>query len=90
MQRTNYNIAKMLAGCGGAGCNPSVGETEDHGNFEAGLGYTQHLLGQSRLYNKTLFQRKVRMNCIIGIIINKAFIEHNAILLKAVKSPDES
>lgn len=51
---------------------------------------TQHLLGQSRLYNKTLFQRKVRMNCIIGIIINKAFIEHNAILLKAVKSPDES
>lgn len=38
----------------------------------------------------TLFQRKVRMNYIIGIIINKAFIEHNAILLKAVKSPDES
>lgn len=30
----------MLAGCDGAGCNPSVGETEDHGNFEAGLGYT--------------------------------------------------
>lgn len=51
---------------------------------------TQHLLGQSRLYNKTLFQRKVRMNYIIGIIINKPFIEHNAILLKAVKSPDES